>query len=100
MATGKALPAFTDVVCFESGCGLAALDISAQFPNLRALQLDKMILLPDSGDWSPLTAFLARRASSGDRLSSLTISWSHVCPEAKERIGSVVQVFHHVGSVK
>ena len=46
------------------------------------------------GDWSPFTAYLARRAFSGDRLSSLRIHSSHVCPEVEERIRSMVQVLH------
>ena len=110
------------VVRFDSLCGLASVgDVSAQFPNLRELHIDTgKISLPDifpeskpggdekvlpslqhiflgcvdGGDWSLLTTFLARRASSGDRLRSLTILDSHVCPEVQERIRSMVQEFY------
>ena len=117
-----------DVVRFEPLGGFVAVDdMSAQFPNIRALKFDTgtvplSTIFPESrmgedeevlpslqhiefqsyrgdGNWSPLVAFLARRASSGSRLSSLAISHSHVCPEVEERIGSVVQVFHFDGSV-
>ena len=116
-----------DVVHIEPMSGFVAVeDISTQFPNIRALKFGTgavplSTIFPeskmgedeippslqhiefhgyeDNGDWSPLTAFLARRASSGDRLSSLAIFNSHVCPEVEERIGSVVQVFYFHGSV-
>ena len=113
-----------DIVRFKSDCGLIDVgDIFAQFPNLKALEfVSETIPLPaifpepkvdeDEGvlpslqhigilnrpvgdDWGPLTAFLARRASSGGRLGSLTIERSHMCLEVKERIRSMVQVFHH-----
>ena len=58
-------------------------------PSLQHISLR----VPDGGDWSPLTAFLARRASSGGRLSSLTVFDSHMCPEMNEHVASMVQVF-------
>ena len=110
-----------DVARFESSCRLGLGDISAQFPNLKELQFDTRrislsITFPTGGDegvlpslqyieirtrpadddWSPLVAFLARRASSGGRLGLLNIFYCHMCPEVKERIRSMVQVFYHV----
>ena len=114
-----------DIVRFESPRWFAVVeDISAHFPNLKALQLAtgstllpprfpepkvgggegvpsslqhiEILSSPVGDDWSPLTAYLARRASSGDRLSSLTISHSQVCTEVGERIRSMVQVFDYV----
>ena len=114
-----------DIVRFESSCGFATVEnICAQFPNLRALRLGLLMIplptmspestmdgdeevlpslqhiefrgRPYRDDWSPLMAFLTRRASSGDRLRSLTISESHVCPEVRERIRSIVQGFCHI----
>jgi len=94
-------------------------DISAQMPNLRALRstviplpaaspepnldgdekilpslqhifLEELVI--DSGDWSPLMTFLAHRASSGNRLGSLTIDNSpYVCLEVQEGIRRMVQ---------
>ena len=118
-----------DIIFFQSKCGLASMeDISAQFPNLKVLLIetgriplptifpeskmggDEEVLpslqhigflnRPDGGDWSPLTAFLARRASSRDRLGSLAISRSHVCTEVKERMRSMVRVFYFVDAVE
>ena len=43
--------------------------------------------------WSPLIAFLARRASSGKRLGTLTISHCHVCLDVMESMKKVVQEF-------
>ena len=118
-----------DVVLFQAKCGLVAVgDISAQFPNLKVLEFrNRNLPLPTifpesivggdegtlsslqhmgfmegpvSGDWSPLTAFLACRASSREQVSSLTISCSHVCQEVKEHIRTMVQVFHYVDSIE
>ena len=116
-----------EIVHFVPSCRLAAVeDISAQFPNLRTLRFEtgeiplptifpelkvggnevvlpslqqiEFLRRPDDDDWSPLTTFLAHRASSGDRLGSLTIIYSHLCPEVQERIRSTVQTFHHFDS--
>ena len=109
-----------DILSFRSACGITAMDeISMQFPNLSTLHFDtSTIPLPaifpeskrgedekvlpslqhiflecaDGDDWSPLVTFLARRASSGKRLNSLTIHESHMCLEVKECIRSMVQV--------
>ena len=118
-----------EIVLFESFCGLAAVeDISAHFPNLKALQLESptvplSTIFPESGmggdggvlpflqhigflscrdcdDWSPLTAFLARRVSSGYRVGSLMISHSHVCPEVEECIRGIVPVFHYIEPIE
>ena len=60
--------------------------------SLQHLRLEKPIM--DGGDWSPLTTFLARRVSSGNRLDSLTLDRSpHVCLEVEEHIRSMVQEF-------
>ena len=117
-----------DVVHFEPLRRLPVVGgISAQFPYLKSLQfvVDSIPLSiifpepkaggddgvppslqhirflnrPDGDDWRPLTAFLARRASSGDRFGSLMIC-CHVCLEVREYIRSVVQVFHYVDRVK
>ena len=109
-----------EIVYFQS-CGdpVAMENAYAQFPNLRTLSLeniplssvfpwpnlggDEGILLSlqcvflrelvvDGGDWSSLTTFLARRASSGNCLNTLEISCSpHMCPAVVESIGGVVQ---------
>ena len=113
-----------DVVRFESTCWLRAVeDISARFPNLRqlhfhtgtislptilpkstaggeegvlpSLQRIEFVSRPDGGDWSPLTAFLTRRASFGHRLGLLVILGCHVCPEVAELIRSAVQELRH-----
>ena len=95
-------------------------DVSAQFPNLRAIHSGSMplpaafpesnldgdeVLLPSlqhvflerpvvyGGDWSPLVAFLACRASSGNRLESLTVTDSHMCPRMEEHVRTMVQEF-------
>ena len=101
------------------GNPLAMKNVYARFPNLRTLYLEDIplsavfprpnsdggdgILLSlqylfldrlvvDDCDWSPLTTFLARRASSGNRLDVLNISWSpHMCSEVVESISGVVQ---------
>ena len=116
-----------DIVRFDSLCRLATVDdISVQFPNLRTLRLEngaiplptifpeprvggdeevlhylqhiEFLRSPGGDDWGPLMAFLARRASTEERFGSLAITHSHVCPEVKERIGRMVQVFRHLGS--
>jgi len=96
-------------------------DMSTQFPNLRALRSVSIPLhtvfpapnldgnegaptslqhirleLPivDGGGWSPLTTFLTRRASSGNRLESLTIDRPpRLYLDVEERIRSMVQEF-------
>ena len=111
-----------EVVCFRSWGEPAAIeDMFAQFPNIRTLH-SVSILLPaifpepnldgneriptslqhihldlpvvDGGDWSPLTTFLARRASSENRLDSLTLDRSpRMSLTVEERIRSMVQEF-------
>ena len=92
-------------------------DASAQFPNVRALALDRIMLytafpspnpvgdvvtfpflehvlwetMYDDDDWSPLVDFLARRASLGNRLDTLVIGGSHVCSEVAESIRGMVR---------
>jgi len=109
-----------EIVCLQIHCNSVAIgNVYAQFPNLKTLFLkgttlsivfprqnpdgDESILhslrcmfLQDlvvgGGDWSPLTTFLSRRASSGNRLDTLEISWSpHMCPEVVESIRGAVQ---------
>ena len=110
-----------EVVSFRSLDGPAAIeDLSTQFPNLRALQSGPVPLravfpepnlggneriLPSlqyiflerpivgGGDWSPLTTFLACRASSGNQLDSLTIIGSHMCPRVEGYVRSMVREF-------
>jgi hypothetical protein len=51
-------------------------------------------LMVDHGDWSPLTTFLACRASSGRPLKTLKITRSgHMCSETVGGIGGMVQEF-------
>ena len=58
------------------------------FPALQCLFLDQVAV--DGCDRSPFTTFLARCASSGNRLDALEISgFSHMCTEVEE-IRSVV----------
>ena len=94
-------------------------DMSTRFPNLRALHpgllpLTAVFLGPDPGrdggiptslqhiilewpyvegdDWSPLTNSLAHRASSGNRLDSLTLhNPPRMCPKLEEDIRSMVR---------
>ena len=106
-----------EVISFRPSCGLSAVkDISTHFPNLKALHFETTPLLAifpvpypygdgdvlpslqhiflrgtSSIDWTPLMAFLAHRVSSGDRLASLVVVGSHVCPEVEERIRGMVQ---------
>ena len=81
---------------------LANIPLSAAFPrpnlgedegisrSLQCVSLEELTV--DDGDWSPLTTFLARCASSGNRLDVLEISRSpHMCPEVVERISSLVR---------
>ena len=80
---------------------LEKVPLSAAFPrpnpgedeailhSLQCISLRELVV--DDGDWSPLTNFLARRASYGNRLDVLEISRSHMCPEVMESIGGVVQ---------
>ena len=109
-----------EIVYFEMHNDLMAMgDVYMQFPNLRTISLTRLPLssvfpmpnlgggggvflslryvflrdlIVDSGDWSPLTTFLARRMSSGNRLDVLEISTSpHMCPEVVEIISGAVQ---------
>ena len=110
-----------EVVSFYSLADSAAMeDMSIQFQNLRALHSCSMSLLAvfpesnldgnnwlppslqhvvlerptvDGGDWSPLTTFLACRASSGNRLDSLAVVGSHMCPRVEGHVRSMVQEF-------
>ena len=110
-----------EVVSFYSWGEPAAMeDISTQFPNLRALHSCSMplpVVFPelcldgnerippslqhvflegivvDGGDWSPLTTFLTRRVSSGNRLDSLTVDGPHMCLEVEGHIRSMVREF-------
>ena len=96
-------------------------DIYIRLPNLRTLCLDRICLpavfpgpnlsgnesMPHSlqtlalqyttaegDDWSPLTTFLSRRASSGNRLNTLKVSYSdHMCLEVVESIKGMVREF-------
>ena len=97
---------------------IATKDIHDQFPNVRTLvysmaslldifpkpclvgedkippSLESVILdyvIAEDGDWSPLTTFLFRRASSGNRLETLVIDRSsHMCLEVAEDIRRMV----------
>ena len=111
-----------EIICFRSwGDPVAVRDISAQFPNLRALHFGAMSLPPvfqepnldgngellpslrhifaermsvGSHGWNPLVAFLVHRASSGNPLGSLTIVDSpHICLREKGLIRGLVQEF-------
>ena len=111
-----------EIVYFKTSGTLVSMgDISSRFPNLGTLTINSKFLstvfpksspggdkeVPislqhislqisdvDGGDWSPLTTFLSRRASSGNRLNSLEmLRPPHMCPEVVERIRSVVQEF-------
>ena len=92
-------------------------DVYTRLPNLKTLYLERISLTavfpgPDSNegippslqtlafqglmvhgnDWSLLTTFLARRASSGKRLNVLRLSSSdYMCPELVESIKGTVQ---------
>ena len=109
-----------EVVYFQTYNDPVAMEVaSTQFPNVRALSLDRArlsatfpssnlvgdgrifpslehVLLKhvfvDDGDWSPLMAFLARRAPFGGRLDTLVITNSPpMCPEMMEGIRRMVR---------
>ena len=108
-----------DIISFRSWDEPAFMeDVPAQFQNLRALESGSIPLsavfpepnpdenkrLPpslqhiilrrpdvDGGDWSPLTTFLACRASTANRLDSLTIVGSHMCPRVEGHVRSMVR---------
>ena len=110
-----------EIVYFQQSYNLVAMEnIYNRFPNLRTLSFEKMPLssvfpgpnqgvdegiLPslqsvfsknltlDNGDWSPLTTFLSRRASSGNRLNALKIIGSpHMRSEVIEDIRGMVNI--------
>ena len=62
-------------------------------PSLKYLSFYQLEL--DGGNWTPLTNFLSRRASVGNRLESLEITPNcpHVCPDVAEEIKRLVQHF-------
>ena len=61
-------------------------------PSLQHLFFKRLIA--DGGDWEPLKAFLSHRASSGNRLDSLTIiRSSYMRPDVIEGIRSIVLEF-------
>ena len=61
-------------------------------PSLKYLSLNSPTL--SGGDWSPLTTFLSRRASAGNRLEYLTIrECSHMCPSVVKDIKRMVKSF-------
>lgn len=93
-------------------------DTYARFPNLKTLSSEEMpasevfpnpdligderifpslqhVLLQwsaaDDRDWSPLMTFLACRISSGNRLDTLVITHSHICPEVAKTVGGMVR---------
>jgi len=86
---------------------LEAVDLSAVFPmpdndgppayekippSLQHLSLDFLFL--DDHRWSPLTAFLSHRASTGNPIVSLTIGCSpHMCQGVVEGISEMVGKF-------
>ena len=109
-----------DVVHFRMYNNLATeVDTYTQFPNLRALSLDRTSLpaafhnqnpigeekifpslehiflknmVVDDADWNPLVTFLAHHVSSGNRLDTLVILRSpHMCPEVVEGIRGMVR---------
>ena len=62
------------------------------FPSLQHIYLDYVVV--DDDDWSPLTTFLARLTSSGNQLDTLEIFYSpHMCVEVVEKIRKVVRHF-------
>ena len=110
-----------EVVCIQvhNIHDLAATeDTFIQFPNLRTLSFDGISLptvfpvvdvkiLPSlehvllkrifvgCSDWTPLTTFLAHRASSGKRLDTLVLTNPpSMCPEVMEHIRSTVRVLN------
>ncbi|KAF9641875.1 hypothetical protein BDM02DRAFT_3194372 [Thelephora ganbajun] len=74
------------------------LDVSGDiFPSLQYAFLDSVIVKDD--DWSPLTAFLARRSSSGNLLHSLWIKrYCSMRPEVLRSIRSMVREFRMDGA--
>jgi len=59
-------------------------------PSLESVVLDYMFA--DDGNWTPLTTFLSRRASSGNRLDTLVVNGSsHMCPGVVEDIRGMVR---------
>ncbi|KAF9643834.1 hypothetical protein BDM02DRAFT_3122884 [Thelephora ganbajun] len=67
------------------------------FPSLQYVFLDSVVVKDD--DWSPLTTFLARRSSSGNPLHSLGIAGRYfMCPEVLRSIRSVVREFRMNGT--
>ena len=112
-----------EIVWFYSwGDSVPVEHLSANLPNIRTLQFREMSLplsavfrnsnpdgnkrilpslqrlllkdpITDGGDWGPLTTFLVSRASSGNRLDSLTVAGSHMCLEVEGHIRNVVQEF-------
>jgi len=81
---------------------LAKIPLSSAFPkpnpgedegilrSLRYVSLRELVV--DDGDWSPLATFLARHASSRNRLDMLEISYSpHMYSEVMESISGVVR---------
>ena len=62
------------------------------FPSLQSIYLHDVIVGDD--DWSPLTTFLARHASSGNQLDTLEVFGSpHMCIEVVEDIRNMVRHF-------
>ena len=119
-----------EVVYFQTFHNPVAMEeVSAQFPHLRALHLWKTplrVVFPKPtpgmdremfpslqhltldhvsarrGNWSPLTAFLARRVSSGNQLDTLEMSCSSpLHPDTEEGIRRAVREFRvtNVGEV-
>ena len=116
-----------EVVYFQTYDNPIAMeDTYTQFPNVRALSLCTIplskafpksttvgdgrifpslehVLLKNTfaseGDWSPLMTFLARRVSSGNRLDTLTITNSSVCPEVMEGIRGMVRELKRKGLI-
>ena len=60
------------------------------FPSLEHVSLNDVD--SDDGSWRPLVAFLARRASSGNRLDTLVVTHSsHMCEYAVKEIRGTVR---------
>ena len=60
------------------------------FPSLEHISLDRVDV--DSGDWTPLTTFLAYRVFSGNQLDTLQIAGSpHMSQEVMEDIKGMVR---------
>ena len=108
-----------EIISFRAGGNTVVMeDLYAHLPNLRTLYLTKVALstalpkaadediLPslqhvffsglvvEHSDWGPLTEFVSRRASSGNKLASLTIAGSsYMRPEVAEGIRGMVGEF-------